>query len=67
MYTMVYTRPDVAYVVGVVSRYMSNPSEEHWKDVKWILRYLRGTIDTALLWGHINQFARLCRLGFSRR
>eukprot|EP00253_Pinus_taeda_P023724 PITA_23724 len=41
MYAMVYTRPDIAHVVGVVSRYMNNPGKEHWMVVKWILRYLR--------------------------
>ena len=25
MYVMVFTRPDIAHVVGVVSRYMNNP------------------------------------------
>ena len=43
MYAMVCTRPDIAHVVGVVSRYMSNPGKQHWLAVKWILRYLRGT------------------------
>ena len=31
MYAMVYTRPDIAHAVGVVSRYMANPGKEHWK------------------------------------
>ena len=44
MYAMVRTRPDIAYVVGVVSRFMSNPGEAHWAAVKWILRYLRGKL-----------------------
>ncbi|XP_059078091.1 uncharacterized protein LOC131876665 [Cryptomeria japonica] len=35
---MVCTRPDIAHVVGVVSRYMSNPGLEHWNAVKWVLR-----------------------------
>jgi hypothetical protein len=35
-------------VVGVVSRYMSNPGKQHWEAVKWILRYLRGTSDMFL-------------------
>ena len=48
MYTMVCMRPDIAHAVGVVSRFMSNQGDEHWKAIKWILRYLRGTIDTAL-------------------
>ena len=29
MYAMLYTRPDICYVVGVVSRYQSDPGEEH--------------------------------------
>ena len=52
MYTMVVTRPDLAYVVGVVSRYMSNPRQKHWEVVKHIFRYLRGTEDTQLTFGH---------------
>ncbi|KAD1365130.1 hypothetical protein E3N88_42941 [Mikania micrantha] len=43
MYAMVCTRPDIVDVVGVVSRYMSNPRKEHWEPVKWLLRYLKGT------------------------
>ncbi|WP_337136303.1 hypothetical protein, partial [Staphylococcus aureus] len=43
MYAMVCTRLDIAHIVGVVSRYMNNPSKELWMAVKWILRYLRGT------------------------
>lgn len=30
MYLMVCTRPDLAYGVSVVSRYMANPWKEHW-------------------------------------
>ena len=43
MYGMVCTRPDISYVVSVISRYMGNPRNGHWQTVKWILRYLRGT------------------------
>ncbi|XP_054797612.1 secreted RxLR effector protein 161-like [Prosopis cineraria] len=48
MYAMICTRPDICYVVGLVSRYQSNPREGHWKAVKRILRYLKGTVDYAL-------------------
>ena len=48
MYAMVYTRPDIAHALGVVSRYMNNPVKEHWKAVQWILRYFRSTISHAL-------------------
>ena len=51
MYAMVCTRPDIAHVVGVVSRYMNTPGKEHWKEVQWILRYLRGTTSHALCFG----------------
>ena len=30
MYAMVWTRLDIAHVVGVVSTYMDNPGKEHW-------------------------------------
>ena len=29
MYVMVCTRPDIAYSVGLVSRFLSNPGKEH--------------------------------------
>ena len=31
MCVMVYTRPDIAHALGVVSRYMANLRKEHWK------------------------------------
>jgi len=51
MYAMVCTRPDIAHVVGVVSRFLFNPGIEHWKAVKWILRYLCGTSNLKLCFG----------------
>ena len=43
MYLMSCTRPDIAYTVSTLSRYMSNPSADHWKAIIRILRYLRYT------------------------
>ena len=34
IYVMVATRPDIAFVVGVVSGYMANPEKKHWEAVK---------------------------------
>ena len=51
MYVMVCTRPDIAYSVGVVSRFLSNPGRHHWEAVKWIMRYLRGTSKLKLTFG----------------
>lgn len=40
MYAMMCTRPDICYVVSLVSRFQSNPGQTHWRAVKRILRYL---------------------------
>ena len=48
MYAMVYTRPGIAHVVGLLSRFMSNLGKEHWTVVKRVFRYLRGTSDDGL-------------------
>ena len=40
---LTHSRPELAYVVGVVARYMQDPHEIHWKDAKRILHYVQGT------------------------
>ena len=37
------TRPDLAYAVGIVSRFMADPHIKHWKETKRILRYIKCT------------------------
>jgi hypothetical protein len=44
-YVMVCTRPDLAHVVSVVSKYKTNPGRQHWDAVKLIFIYLKGTIE----------------------
>ena len=39
------TRPDVMFVVSLISRFMDCPTELHLQSAKRILRYLKGTID----------------------
>nr|GEV43839.1 retrovirus-related Pol polyprotein from transposon TNT 1-94 [Tanacetum cinerariifolium] len=51
MFAMICTRPKIAHAVGVVSRYMAEPGRQHWKAVKRILRYIKGTSDVALCFG----------------
>nr|GEU35214.1 retrotransposon protein, putative, Ty1-copia subclass [Tanacetum cinerariifolium] len=51
MYLMVCTRQDISYAVSVVSRYLANPGKNHWKVVKWILKYLWGTANVGLVYG----------------
>ena len=51
MYAMVCTRLDLAHAISVVSRFMSNPRKTHWESIKWIMRYLRGTSYSCLIYG----------------
>ncbi|XP_077215490.1 uncharacterized protein LOC143850059 [Tasmannia lanceolata] len=48
MYAMTCTRPDIAYAVGKLSRFTSNPSFSHWNAVYRVLKYLKKTIDYGL-------------------
>ena len=43
MYAQVCTRPDIAFIVGMLGSYLSNPGIDHWKAAKRIMRYLQGT------------------------
>ena len=50
MYALLCMRPDICFVVGMVSRYQSNPGQGHWTAVKYILKYLRRTRDYMLVY-----------------
>jgi transposase InsO family protein len=49
MYAMLGTRPDIAFAVGALSKYSSNPGKVHWNEAVHVLRYLGGTKDLALV------------------
>ena len=61
---LVNTRPDLAYSVGVVSRFMEAPSQAHWGAVKQILRYLKGTVDYGCKYDRDTEL-KLFLLGYS--
>nr|GEV09695.1 putative reverse transcriptase, RNA-dependent DNA polymerase [Tanacetum cinerariifolium] len=51
-----HTRPNIAYAVGVVSRFRHQPQKNHMKAVMRILRYLKGTTGHGVLFkpnGHL--------------
>ncbi|CAM8923817.1 unnamed protein product [Rhodiola kirilowii] len=50
MYAMTSTRLDIAFAVGKLSRYTSNPSVDHWQAVHRVLRYLKGTMNLGLVY-----------------
>jgi Reverse transcriptase (RNA-dependent DNA polymerase) len=45
------TRPDIAFPVGVLSRFVSQPTTAHWAAAKRVLRYLCGTTQLGLKYG----------------
>ena len=52
LYLSTITRPDIAFAAGVLARYISKWSTEHYKAAKHLLRYLRGTSDLCLSYDH---------------
>ncbi|KAM6574832.1 secreted RxLR effector protein 161-like [Cannabis sativa] len=48
MYAMISTRLDIACAVSTLSKFMSNPDEEHLTGLKWLLRYLKTTSNYGL-------------------
>ncbi|KAH9652502.1 hypothetical protein KPL70_027122 [Citrus sinensis] len=62
MFAMICTRPDIAQVVGAVSRYMANPGGEHWIAMKRILRYIKGTSDVALFVSWVSKLQTVVAL-----
>ncbi|CAA7390677.1 unnamed protein product [Spirodela intermedia] len=53
---LTHSRPDLLYYVGVLSRFMKNPTSEHLSGVKRILRYVKGTVDYGCrLWTFLQE------------
>ena len=55
--TCICTRPNLAQAVNVVGKYMGNPRKEHWKVVKHIFRYLKGTTNIGLIYHGDTSYA----------
>jgi len=51
MYLMNCTAPDIAYAVIKLSRYTSNPSDDHWTTPLRVLGYVSHTKEYALRYG----------------
>jgi hypothetical protein len=50
MYLANSTRPDIAFAVNLLARYGAAPTMRHWNEVKYVLRYLRCTLDLGLFY-----------------
>ena len=51
MFSMVETRPDIAFATLLASRFAKNPGHQHTKAVKTILQYLKGSKDQGIMYG----------------
>jgi hypothetical protein len=51
IYLAILTRPDIAFAIGRLSQYLSDPSEGHFKMLKSLMRYLRSTTCIGLHFG----------------
>jgi hypothetical protein len=56
-----HIRPDLAYNVGMVSRFMQKPKVSHLAATKRILRYLKGTLDYGILFSVADE-GKECKL-----
>ncbi|PON65711.1 hypothetical protein PanWU01x14_114540 [Parasponia andersonii] len=63
IYVMVCMKPDISYVVRVVSRYMHDPGKDYWQAMKWILRYLLKTVDIGLVFKRDDKLSQ-CVVGY---
>ncbi|GKE66073.1 zinc finger, CCHC-type containing protein [Tanacetum coccineum] len=48
MYAITCTRPDIAFAMGKLSMYTSNPGTQHWQAIQRVLKYLKKTMDYRL-------------------
>ena len=51
MFSMVKTRPDIAFAIAVATRFAKNPSHAYTEAVKTILRYMKGSINRGITYG----------------
>lgn len=59
-YAACLTRPDIVYVVNLLSKYCSNPMQKNWSAAKQVLRYLSGTSSLGLTFQKENEMKLRC-------
>ena len=51
------TRPDIMHTVSLLSRYIHCTSKIHFKTVKRILKYVKGTVDFGIRFKQVEKFS----------
>lgn len=60
LYLQQCTRPDISFGIAVVSQFNQQPGTAHWAAVKRILRYLKGTLNSKLIFARNSKYDELC-------
>nr|GFB40266.1 ribonuclease H-like domain, reverse transcriptase, RNA-dependent DNA polymerase [Tanacetum cinerariifolium] len=47
---LLHTRPDLSYLVGLLSRFMQDPKDHHLKEVKQVIRYIKRTKEHGIIY-----------------
>jgi hypothetical protein len=61
MYLASATWPDISFVVCKLSRFVSNPGDDHWHALERVMRYLKGIISHGIDYtGHLKMLKGYC-------
>lgn len=55
LFLAMITRPDISFAVNLLSRFQERPLPAHWKAVKRVFRYLKGTAGLKLIYGQRDE------------
>jgi hypothetical protein len=48
VYAMTCTRPDLCWIVTMLSQFLNRPNKKHWIASEHVLRYIKGTLNYEL-------------------
>ena len=65
LYLSTGTRPDIAFAVGRLTRFVAAPTEEHLADGKVVLRYLKGSAELGLCFRGAGELTGFCDADFA--
>ena len=61
MYLASAIRPDISFVVCKLSRFVSNPGDDHWRALERVMRYLKDTMSYGIRYtGHLKVLEGYC-------
>lgn len=55
MYLMLGSRPDICFAISYLSQFQNCYGKEHWKYLKQVLNYLKGTLDFGIVFTQSNK------------